>query len=87
MVLLDALRPIPFGQDKPGMSHSVDGLIGTTTHHNPHPQKTPMYGTPQYPSIHGGSLYYPPPYQQPYPISLPPPISGPPPTPTVRPMV
>jgi hypothetical protein len=60
------------------MSHSADGLIGTTTHHNPHLQQPPMYGTPQYPSVYGGPPYYPPPpYQQPYPVSLPPPISGP----------
>jgi hypothetical protein len=79
-------RPMPFGQDKPGMSHSVDGLIGTTTHHNSHLQQPPMYGTPQYPSAYGGPPYYPPPpYQQPYPVSLPPPISGPPLTPTVHP--
>jgi hypothetical protein len=26
-------KPVPFGQDKPGMSHSADGLIGATTHH------------------------------------------------------
>ena len=36
IVLLDAPRHIPFAQDKPGMYHSVDGLIGTTTHHNPY---------------------------------------------------
>jgi hypothetical protein len=56
------------------MSHSVDGLIGTTTHHNPHLQQKPMYGTPQYLSVYGG-----PPYQQPYFFSLPPSISIPPP--------
>jgi hypothetical protein len=60
-VLPNALRPIPFGQDKPGMSHSADGLIGTTTHHNPYIQPPPMYGTPQYPSMYGGHPYYPPP--------------------------
>jgi hypothetical protein len=88
MVLPDAPRPVPFGQDKPGMSHSTDGLIGTTTHHNPHLQQPPMYGTPQYPLVYGGPPYYPPPpYQQPYPVSLPPPISGPPPTPMTRPTV
>jgi hypothetical protein len=53
MVLLDALRPMPFKQDKPGMSHSVDGLIGTTTYHNPHLQQPPMYETPQYPPAYG----------------------------------
>jgi hypothetical protein len=69
------------------MSHSIDGLIGTTKHHNTHPQQPPMYGTPQYSSIYGGPPYYPPPpYQKPYPVSLPPPISGPPPAPTMRPV-
>jgi hypothetical protein len=88
MVLPDAPRPMPFGQDKPGMSHSADGLIGNTTHHNPPPQQPPMYGTPQYPSAYGGIPYYPPPpYQQPYPVSLPPPISGPPPTPLNHPPI
>jgi hypothetical protein len=86
-VLPDAPRPMPFGQDKPGMSHSADGLIGTTTHHNSHPQQPPMYGTPQYPPAYGGPPYYnPPPYPQPYPLTFPPPTSGPPPTPTIHPM-
>jgi hypothetical protein len=85
-VLPDAPRPVPFGQDKPGMSHAVDGLIGTMTHHNPYIQPPPMYGTPQYPSIYGGPSYYPPPpYQQPYPVTPPPPMSGPSPTPMMRP--
>jgi hypothetical protein len=48
-VLIDAPRPVPFGQNKPGMSHVVDGLIGTTTHHNPYSQPPAMYGAPQYP--------------------------------------
>jgi hypothetical protein len=79
---------MPFGQDKPGMSHSADGLIGTTTHHNSHPQQPPMYGTPQYPLTYGGIPYYPPPpYQQPYLVTLPPPINGPPSAPTVCPPV
>jgi hypothetical protein len=66
-VLPDALRPVPFVQDKPGMSHVEDGLIGTTTHHNPYVKPPPMYDTPQYPSIYGGPSYYPPPfYQQSY---------------------
>jgi hypothetical protein len=72
-MLPDAPKPIPFGQDKPGMSHAVDGLIGTTTHHNPYNKRQPMYDTPQYPQPYGGPSYYPlPPYQQPYPISPPP---------------
>jgi hypothetical protein len=70
------------------MSHSMDGLSGTTTHHNPHPQQPPMYGPPQYPLVYGGPPYYPPPpYQQPYPIALPSPTSGPLPTLTIRPTV
>jgi hypothetical protein len=49
------------------MSHSTDGLIGTTTHHNSYIKPPPMYGTPQYPSIYGGPPYYPPPpYQSSY---------------------
>jgi hypothetical protein len=78
IILPDAPRPIPFGQDKPGMSHTTNGLIGTTTHHNTYNQSPPMYGAPQYPHPYGGLSYYPPPsYQQPYPISPPLPISGP----------
>jgi hypothetical protein len=52
-VLPDAPRLIPFGQEKPRMSHSVNGLIGNTTHHNPCIQPPPMYGTPQHPPIYG----------------------------------
>jgi hypothetical protein len=52
MVLLDTLKPMPFSQDKPGMYHSTDELIGTTTHHNRHLQQPPMYGTPQYHPIY-----------------------------------
>jgi hypothetical protein len=79
---------MPFGQDKPRMSHSADGLIGNTTHHGPQPPKPLMYGIPQYPSAYGGTPYYPPPpYQQPYPIAMPLPISGPPPTPPIQPPI
>jgi hypothetical protein len=46
-VLPDALRLVPFGQDKPEMSHSADGLIGTTTHQNLFIQPKTMYDTPQ----------------------------------------
>jgi len=85
MILPDALRPMPFDKDKLVMSHSTDELIGTITHHNQHLQQPPMYGTPQYHPVYGGTPYYPPPiYQQPYLVSLPPPISGPPSTPTIR---
>jgi hypothetical protein len=70
------------------MSHSVDGLIGTTKNHNPHLQKPPMYGTPQHLSVYRGPPYYPPPpYQQPYTVSLPPPTTGPPSAPTICPNV
>jgi hypothetical protein len=70
------------------MSHFMDGLIGTTTHKNPHLQQSPMYGTHQYLSVYVGPPYYPPPpYQQPYPVALPPPIIGPPPTPMTCPAV
>jgi hypothetical protein len=68
------------------MSHSADGLICTTTHHNSHPQQPPMYGTPQYPLAYGGTPYYnPPPYPQTYPLTFPPTTSRPPPTPTIHP--
>jgi hypothetical protein len=60
-VLPDASISVPFGQDIPWMSHSVDGLIGTTTHQNPYIQPPPMYGTPQYTLMYGGTPYYPPP--------------------------
>jgi hypothetical protein len=87
-ILPDLPKPVPFGQDKPGMSHSADGLIGATTHHGPQPQPPPMYGTPQYPPAYGGTPYFPPPpYQQPYPVAIPPPISGPPPAPPIHPLV
>jgi hypothetical protein len=66
----------------------MDGLIGTTTHHNSHPEQPPMYGTPQYPPAYGVTPYYPPPpYPQPYPMTFPPPISGPLLTSTVCPVV
>jgi hypothetical protein len=88
MVLPDLPKPVPFGQDKPRMSHSANRLIGATTHHGPQPQPPPMYGTPQYPLAYGGTPYYPPPpYQHPYPIAIPPPISGPPPTPPIHPPI
>jgi hypothetical protein len=79
---------MPFGQDKPRMSHSAERLISNTTHHSPQPQPPPMYGTPQYPLAYGETSYYPPlPYQQPYPVAIPPPISGPPPAPPLHPPI
>jgi hypothetical protein len=87
-VLPNLPKPVPFGQDKPGMSHSADRLIGATTHHGPQPQPPSMYGTPQYPPAYGGTSYYPPPlYQHPYPVAIPPPISGPPPAPPIHPPI
>jgi hypothetical protein len=87
-VLPDLPKPVPFGQDKPGMSHSADGLIGTTTHHGPPPHPPPRYATPQYPPAYGGTPYYPPPaYQQPYPVAAPPPTSGPSPAPPIHPPI
>jgi hypothetical protein len=35
-ILPDAPKPIPFGQEKLGLSHAVDGLIGSMTHLNPY---------------------------------------------------
>jgi hypothetical protein len=87
-ILPDLPKPVLFGQDKPGMSHSTDGLIGTTTHYGPQPQPPPMYGTPQYPLEYRGTYYYPPPpYQQPYPVTIPPPISGPLSAPPIHPPI
>jgi hypothetical protein len=86
IVIPNAPRHVPFGQEKPGMSHATDELIGTTTHHNLYIRTPPMYGTPQYPLIYGRPYYYPPPlYQQPYHVSPPPPMSGPLLTPIMRP--
>jgi hypothetical protein len=77
-----------FGQDKPQMSHSADGLIGNTKHHSPQPQEPPMYVTPQYPLTYGGTSYYPPPpYKKPYSVAIPPPINGPPPASPIHPPI
>jgi hypothetical protein len=87
-VLPDLPKPVPFGQDKPGMSHLANRLIGNSTHHGPQHQQPPMYGTPQYPLAYGGTSYYPPPpYQQPYPVAMPSPISGPPSAPPLHPPI
>jgi hypothetical protein len=84
-MLPDAPRPVPFGQDKPGMSHVADGLIGSMTHHNPYSQLSSIYGAPQYPQPCGGSSYYPPPtYQQLYLIVPPQSLGGPPPVPQMH---
>jgi hypothetical protein len=85
-ILPDAPKLVPFGKEKPRMSHAANGMIGTTTHHKPYIQPPPMYGAPQYPQPYGGPSYYPPPpYQQPYPFTPPPPMSGPSPTPMMHP--
>jgi len=77
-MLPNAPRPIPFGQDKLGMSHAIYGLIGTTTHHNPYNKPPPIYGAPRYLHPYGVTYYCPPPtYQEPYPVAPPPPMGGP----------
>jgi hypothetical protein len=43
-VLLDVPITIQFGQDKPGMSHTIDGQIGSMTHINPYGHPYPIYG-------------------------------------------
>jgi hypothetical protein len=63
-VFLDAPRPIPFGQDKPAMSHAADGLIGSMTHINPYGHSSPTYDAHQYLQPYGGTYYYPPPTNQ-----------------------
>jgi hypothetical protein len=69
------------------MSQSVDGLIGTTTHHNPYIKPPPMYDTPQHPPIYGRLPYYPPTlYQQSYPIVPPQSLGAPPPIPMLYPV-
>jgi len=76
-VLPDAPRPIPFGHEKPGMSHVVDGLICSMTHHNPSNQLPPIYDAPQYLQPYGGPSHYPPPiHQQSYPVVPPQPLGG-----------
>jgi len=44
-VLPDAPCPFTFLQEKPRMSHVVDGLIGSMTNTQPHAQSVPTYGT------------------------------------------
>jgi hypothetical protein len=82
----DAPRPKPFGQDKPGMSHTADGLIGSMNHLNPYIHPSPAYDAHQYPQPYGGTSYYPPPtHQQSYHVSPPPPMGGPSPVPMMHP--
>ena len=64
-MLPDASRPLPFGQEKLGKSHTVDGLIGSMTHLNPYGTPTPPYGINPY----GGIPYYPPNFGTHYPNS------------------
>jgi hypothetical protein len=63
-ILLDAPRPIPFGQDKPGLSHAADGLIGSMNHIDHYSHPSPAYGAHQYPQPYGEMSYYPPPTHQ-----------------------
>jgi hypothetical protein len=74
-VLPDAPLPLPFGQDKPRTSHTIDGLIGSMAHTHPHAQLVPMFGTTQYQPPYGGTPYYPPPPPQPV-FMAPPPHNG-----------
>jgi hypothetical protein len=81
-----APRPIPFGQDKPRMSHIADGLIGSMNHLNLYGHPSPAYGAHKYPQPYGGMSYSPPPtHQQSYPVSPPPPMGGPSPVPMMHP--
>jgi hypothetical protein len=76
-----------FGQDKPGVSHAADGLIGSMTHLNPYDHPSPTYGANQYPQPYGGMSYYPPPtHQQSYPVVPPPSLGGPPLVPMMHPV-
>jgi hypothetical protein len=59
---------MPFGQDKPGMSHSTNGLIGNTTNHIPQPQQHRcMAHLNIRRHMEEPLITIPPPYQQPYP--------------------
>jgi hypothetical protein len=64
IVFHDAPKPIPFGQEKTGMSHVADGLIGSIKHLNSYNHPSPTYGENQYPQPYGGTYYYPPPTHQ-----------------------
>jgi hypothetical protein len=86
IVLPNAPRPIPFGQDKPGVSHVTDGLIGSMTDLNHYAHPSHAYGAHPYLKPYGGTSYYPPPtHQHSYPISPPPPMGGPSPVPMMHP--
>jgi hypothetical protein len=74
----DAPRPLPFGQEKPRVSHATDGLIGSMTHFYPYGHPSPTYGVNQYPQPYGGTSYYPSPtHQHSYPFVPPPSLGGP----------
>jgi hypothetical protein len=84
-VFLDAPRPIPLGQDKPGMSHAADELIGSMTHLNPYDHLSPTDGENKFPQPCGGTSYYPPPsHQQSYVVVPSQPFGGPPPEPQMH---
>jgi hypothetical protein len=86
-VLPDLPRPMPFGQDKPGMSHSTYGLISNTTHHNPQTQKPNVWHTSICTNLWRTPLLSSAPYQQQYHVALPPPTSGPPMAPIIHPPI
>jgi hypothetical protein len=71
MMLPDAPRPQPFGQEKPGTSQSIKRLIKSMTHFNPYSIHTPHYNTiNQYNNPYGETPCYPPTTGTPYaPIS------------------
>jgi hypothetical protein len=52
--------PLPFDQEKTGVSHAADGLIGSVKHLNPYGHPLPTYGTNKYLQPYGGMSYYPP---------------------------
>jgi hypothetical protein len=85
IVFPDASKIIPFGQDKPRMSHTRDGLIGSMNHIKPYGHPPPAYGAHQYPQPYGGMSYYPPLTHQPsYHVVHPPPMGRNSPVPMMR---
>jgi hypothetical protein len=86
-IFLDAPIPLPFVQDKPGVSHAVDGLISSMPHMNPYDHPSLTYGENNYPRPYGGIPYYlPTSHQQSYPVSPPQPLGGPPLVPLIHPV-
>jgi hypothetical protein len=60
-ILPYAPHPLPFGQDKPGTSHTTNGLIGSMTHNHPQTRSLPTFWDNPYQPPYGGTPYYPPP--------------------------